>query len=98
MAAVIALGDALRSRRELHAEARRRAERAAVEREREASRRVEQERLRIARDLHDVLGHTVSVVALQADVAAEALPSDPDAAQAALRVVRATTRTAMRDL
>ncbi|MEV4461642.1 histidine kinase dimerization/phosphoacceptor domain-containing protein, partial [Microbispora sp. NPDC049633] len=77
MAAVIALGDGRRSRRLLRAEMRRREEAAAAEREREAARRTQEERLRIARELHDALGHTTTVISLQAAVAAEALPGDP---------------------
>jgi signal transduction histidine kinase len=98
LAAVIALGDAVRSRRGWRVETRRRARIARVEREQEAARRVEQERVRIARELHDVLAHTVSVIAIQADVAAEALPGDPAAAQAALGSIRSASRDALGEL
>src|SRR5262245_34839567 len=73
MAAVIALGEAVRSRRGWQAELRRQARAADLEREQETAHRVEQERLRIARDLHDVLAHTISIVSLHSDVAREAL-------------------------
>ncbi|WP_308282503.1 sensor histidine kinase [Pseudonocardia nigra] len=101
MAAVIALGDGVRSRRGWRAELRRQAAAAAAEREREASRRVEQERLRIARELHDVLAHTLSVVTLHTDVAREALEDDgPDlpAARHALAAVRTAAGGASREL
>jgi signal transduction histidine kinase len=101
MVAVVALGDAVRSRRGWRAELRRQAEAAAAEREREAARRVEEERLRIARELHDVLAHTLSVVTLHADVAREALEDEtPDVAAArdALVAVREAAGGATRDL
>ncbi len=98
MAAVIALGDSIRSRRGWQAELRRQARAAELERDQEAARRVEQERLRIARDLHDVLAHTISIVSLHSDVAREALRVDPDAAQTALHAVRTATTDASREL
>ena len=61
MAAVIALGDSVRSRRRWRAELRRQADAAQAEREQEAAHRVEHERLRIARELHDVLAPLRSI-------------------------------------
>ncbi|MBO0682073.1 MAG: sensor histidine kinase [Candidatus Dormibacteraeota bacterium] len=98
MAAALALGDAVRARRLLLAEAQRRQQQAASEREREAARRVEAERLRVARDVHDVLAHTVAVVSLQADVASEALADDPEAVRSALATIRASSSEANRQL
>jgi signal transduction histidine kinase len=98
MAAAIALGDAARGRRLLRAEALRRQQEAAAEREREGTRRVEAERLRIARDVHDVLAHTVAVVTLQADVAAEAMGDDPQTVRQALATIRAAGSEANRQL
>jgi len=98
MAAVIALGDSVRSRRGWQAEIKRRAQLAEVEREQEAARRVEQERMRIARELHDVLAHTVSVISVQADVATEALRDDPSAAETSLRAIRAASGEALGEL
>ncbi|MGH4012624.1 MAG: histidine kinase [Pseudonocardiaceae bacterium] len=98
MAAVIALGDSVRSRRRWRAELRRQARAAETEREQEAARRVEQERLRIARDLHDILAHTISIVSLHSDVAREALRDDPAAAETALLAVRAASNDASREL
>ncbi|OLT11503.1 hypothetical protein BJF78_04935 [Pseudonocardia sp. CNS-139] len=94
MVAVVALGDAVRSRR-------REAAAAAAEREREAAARVEQERLRIARELHDVLAHTLSVVTLHGSLAAEALddaPPDVPAARSAVAAVRDAAGGASREL
>jgi signal transduction histidine kinase len=91
MVAVVALGDGVRSRRLLHAAQERWAERVATD-------RVQQERLRIARDLHDVLAHSVAVVSVQAAVAAEAVRDDPDAAERALAAVREAGSAALADL
>ncbi len=55
-----------------------RAERAERTREEEARRRVAEERLRIARDLHDLLAHTITLVGVQTSVAAHVLAADPD--------------------
>jgi signal transduction histidine kinase len=101
MLAVVALGDAVRSRRRWRAELRRQAAAAAAEREREAAARVEQERLRIARELHDVLAHTLSVVTLHGNVAEEALadsPPDVSAARSAVAAVREAAGGASREL
>jgi MYXO-CTERM domain-containing protein len=81
MGAAIAFGDGVRSRRRF-----RDAVLAAAAADREHQ--VEQERLRVARDVHDVLAHTMSVVSLHADVAAESLADDPAAARTALRHIR----------
>jgi signal transduction histidine kinase len=97
-AAVIAFGDAVRSRRGWQDEIRRRAAAADLEREQEAARRVEQERLRIARELHDVLAHTLSVISIQSDVAAEALADDPSASRGALRAIRSVSGDALTEL
>lgn len=98
MAAVIALGDSVRSRRMLRQEMVRRERAAEIEREREAARRVEQERLQIARDLHDLLAHTISVISLHTDVATEALEDDPPRARRSLRSVRTACTQAVGEL
>lgn len=98
MAAVIALGDGIRSRRGWRAELAKQARAAVLEREQEAARRVEQERLRIARDLHDLLAHTVSVISLHTDVAREALYDDPDTAARSLTAARTACSGVVREL
>ncbi|MDJ1130453.1 sensor histidine kinase [Streptomyces iconiensis] len=55
-----------------------RAERAERTREEEAARRVAQERLRIARDLHDLLAHSITLIGVQTSVAAHVLVADPE--------------------
>jgi signal transduction histidine kinase len=113
MAAAVALGDAAHARRGWAAEVDRRLAEATADQERDARRRVESERLRIARELHDVLAHTVSVIAIQADVASEALTAataapitspgtgrgdDAEAAGAAVRAIRQASRDALGEL
>ncbi|GLZ62453.1 histidine kinase [Micromonospora sp. NBRC 107095] len=99
MLAVIALGDAVRNRRSLRAALARQAASAAEERRREAARQVEAERLRIAREVHDTLGHTMSVVTLQSAVAREALAdAEPGQAEAALAAIHAVSGSAMAEL
>ncbi|WP_394554151.1 histidine kinase [Agromyces sp. MMS24-JH15] len=68
-----AAGDATRSRRAYIAALAERAERAEATRESEARRRVAEERLRIARDLHDAVAHQIAVINLQSGVAARAV-------------------------
>ncbi|HEV6954210.1 MAG TPA: sensor histidine kinase [Promicromonospora sp.] len=80
VAAAIALGVAVR----LSREARQHEARAAEQ-------RLQAERLRIARDLHDMVGHNLSVIALHSNVAAEAVGRDDDAARGALEHVREAT-------
>jgi signal transduction histidine kinase len=94
----IAAGDASRSRRAHAAEVEERALRAEREREQEAGRRVVQERLRIARDLHDMVGHHLALINVQAGVAAHVLEAAPDQALSALAHVRQSSRAALNDL
>jgi signal transduction histidine kinase len=98
LAGTIAAGDAVRSRRRERAHAAERAATEAARRGEDARRAMERERARVARDVHDVLAHTVTVISLQADVAVEALPGDPAAAAAALGHVRTASREAGREL
>ncbi|MFC8903066.1 sensor histidine kinase [Micromonospora sp. NPDC057140] len=93
-----AAGDATRSRREYVAAVIERAERAEQTRESEARRRVTEERLRIARDLHDVVAHQISVISLNAGVASSALRSRPERAQESLGVIRSAARTVLTEI
>jgi signal transduction histidine kinase len=98
LAAVLLLGEAVRNRRGWSDEVRRRLQRAEEDREREAARRVEAERLRIARELHDVMAHTIAAVNVQAGVAADGIDDAPDETRAALRTIREQSREAMAEL
>jgi signal transduction histidine kinase len=70
-----------------------RAKRAIVQRETEATRRVAEERLRIARDLHDVIGHQVAMLSVHLGVAEIGLPSDAESSRQALVSARSSART-----
>jgi len=59
---------------------------------------VVEERLRIARDVHDLLGHSLSVVALKADLAGRLLPGDPGRAAAEITDVQQVARRALREV
>ena len=98
LSAVVLLGEAVRNRRAWTEEVRLRIQRADEDREREATRRVEQERLRIARDVHDVLAHTVAAINVQASAAADALGDAPDQAESSLRAIREQSRRAIAEL
>ncbi|MGW6057890.1 sensor histidine kinase [Streptomyces sp. NPDC055189] len=92
------LGEVVRGRRELLEEYAARAERAEADREREARRKVDLERVRIARELHDVVAHTVSAMTVQAGLALDALDSRPEVARTAMRQVRTSGKEAVREL
>jgi signal transduction histidine kinase len=91
-------GDAVRSRRAFVQAIRERAEKAERTREEEARRRVAEERLRIARDLHDVVAHHIALVNVQAGVAAHVMDKRPDQAKEALAHVREASRSALGEL
>ncbi|GAA5195349.1 sensor histidine kinase [Microbacterium jejuense] len=93
-----AVGDATRSRRDYITAITERAERAEQTREAEARRRVSEERLRIARDLHDAVAHQISVISLNAGVASSALASRPERAEQALATIRSAARTVLGEI
>jgi signal transduction histidine kinase len=97
-AAGLAIGVALRSRR-VATEARvlEAEERAEVERQ-SAARALAEERLRIAQELHDVVAHSMSVIAVQAGVGAHVLDSRPDQARAALDAISSTSRGTLSEM
>jgi signal transduction histidine kinase len=67
-------------------------------REQEAEQRAAQERMRIARDLHDVIAHTLTTINVQAATAAELLDRDPGHARAALETIEDASRDAIGEL
>ncbi|MFE1084607.1 MULTISPECIES: histidine kinase [Brevibacterium] len=95
-AAAIALGSVVRLIRETRTQSARIAALTTAEESRAAEARMHSERVRIARDLHDTIGHTLSVASLHTSVAAEAV--DPDDRAAALERVRGATSEALREL
>lgn len=96
--AALFLGWALSSHRAYVAEIEARAAAAERSREEEARRRVDAERLRIARELHDVLAHGIATINVQAAVAAHVLHDRPQHAEQALRTIKQTSREALREL
>jgi signal transduction histidine kinase len=98
LAAVLLLGEAVRNRRAWAAEVRARLARAEADREREAARRVQEERLRIARELHDVMAHTITGIGVQAGVAGDVIDDAPGQAKSSLTAIREQTREAMAEL
>jgi two-component system sensor histidine kinase DesK len=86
-AAMVAMGEIMRTNREL-VEARAEMARLAVA----------DERARFARDLHDLLGHSLSVIALKAQLARRRLPDDPETAAADVADIEAVTRDALREV
>lgn len=98
IAVAAALGDSAQSRRAYLRAVTERAERAEQTREAEALRRVSEERLRIARDLHDTVAHQISVISLNAGVASGAMETRPERAQEALGTIRGAARAALTDI
>lgn len=101
VALAVAVGEVARGRRDYLAEAERRAIEAERTREEVARRHANEERLRLARDLHDITAHTIAVIAIQAGVADEALDrveGCPEPVREAVRAIRGASRQAMAEL
>lgn len=96
--AAFAIGEASRNRRAYIAEVEERARRAEQSREQEARRRVGEERLRIARDLHDLVGHHIALISVQAGVAGHVFDEQPEKAKQAIAAVRTACRSALDEL
>ncbi|MGR6914128.1 sensor histidine kinase [[Actinomadura] parvosata] len=96
--ASIAFGGVTRNRRAYLSEARQHALDALLTKEEEARRRASEERLRIARELHDVLGHNISMINVQASAALHGIRKRPEEAEAALRTIKETSKETLREL
>jgi signal transduction histidine kinase len=92
------LGDSMRTRRAYFAQLEERAARLEKEREAQSKVAVAAERARIARELHDVVAHNVSVMVVQADGAAYVLDTTPDQAKKALETISSTGRQALAEM
>jgi signal transduction histidine kinase len=90
-AAAVLGGIAVASRRAYVASIRDRAEQ-------DARRRIDEERLRIARELHDVVAHTMATINVQAGVAAHVLPTRPEVAADALAAIKTSSKEGLREL
>nr|MDQ2725998.1 histidine kinase [Actinomycetota bacterium] len=67
-------------------------------REEESRRRVDAERLRIARELHDVVAHSIAMINVQSGVAAHVIDDRPDQAKEALVAIKGASKDALREL
>jgi signal transduction histidine kinase len=98
IAACWVLGYAVRTRRDYVAELTDRAARLEAAEGERAARAVVDERLRIARELHDVIGHSISLIAIQSEAAARSVRSNPDAVPAFLTRISAASRQALAEM
>ncbi len=98
IAVPVLAAEALRNRRSYIRVLLERVELAERSREEEAQRRAEQERSRIARDLHDVVAHTLTTINVQAGVAAHLLDRDPSQGRAALEMIETASHEALDEL
>jgi signal transduction histidine kinase len=93
-----ALGSAISSQRAVVAAATERAERAERTQEALARQRVAEDRLGIARDLHDVVAHQIAVINLHAGAATGALRDRPEDAERSLTIIRQASRTVLTEI
>lgn len=89
--AIAAAAEVLRSRRQQASEARQR-------RREQEQRRASEERVRIARELHDVLAHNISLINVQAGVALHLMDKDPEQARTALAAIKEESRGALQEV
>jgi signal transduction histidine kinase len=92
------LGESVRSRRAVAAEALERAWQAERTREEEARSRVNGERLRIAREVHDTVAHAIAIINVQAGVTAYLLDKKPEGARDALVTIEQTSAQALHEM
>jgi signal transduction histidine kinase len=93
-----AVGGYVAARRQWLAAERDRAARVAQLREEETRRRVDAERMRIARELHDVVAHSMAMINVQATAAAMLLAEDQEGTAAAIQAIRGASKSGLREL
>jgi signal transduction histidine kinase len=91
LAVLVIATEAVRLRRERTVETR-------ATRALDARRRASEERLQMARDLHDVIGHNISLINVQAGVGLDLMDTQPEQARAALAAIRAVSKDALGEL
>ena len=97
-AVVWIVGENVRGRRERLAQAEERAEHLEQERDADARQALSSERLRIAQELHDVVAHAMSVIAVQSGMGAHVIDTQPEEAKKALQAIETTSRSALDEL
>ncbi|NED97566.1 sensor histidine kinase [Phytoactinopolyspora alkaliphila] len=95
---VMAIGGAVYNRRAYLREVERRLRESELNRVAELERHTTEERLQIARELHDVLGHTISLIHVQAGAALHRMGKDTSQAEEALSAIKASSQEALREL
>jgi len=96
--AAYAIGSSFRNRRLLMQQLQERTAAAERERDEEAKRAVADERLRIAQELHDVVAHSMGVIAVQAGVGAHVIDKNPGEAKKSLEAIAATSRSTLTEI
>ncbi len=91
-------GSTVRNRRLYNAELEARNEALERERDEEAKRVLADERLRIAQELHDVVAHSMGVIAVQAGVGAHVIDQDPAEAKRSLEAIAGTSRSTLAEI
>ncbi|MFI6831895.1 sensor histidine kinase [Kribbella sp. NPDC050241] len=94
----VALGESVRTRRVIAADALERAELAERTREEEARARVDEERLRIAREVHDTVAHAIAIINVQSGVTAHLLDKRPERTREALEAIEQTSSKALHEM
>lgn len=97
-ALALAVGEAVRSQRAFVAATRDRAERGARERELETRQRLDEERVRIAQDVHDMVAHSIATISTQASVGVHVGRQEPAQAVEVLESIKAVSAQALHDL
>lgn len=93
-----ALGESVRTRRVIAADALERAELAERTRDEEARARVDEERLRIAREVHDTVAHAIAIINVQSGVTAHLLDKRPERTREALESIEQTSSQALHEM
>ena len=91
-------GSTMRNRRLYGEQLEQRAAQLEKDRDEEARRAVAEERLRIAQELHDVVAHSMGVIAVQAGVGAHVIDTDPAEAKKSLEAISQTSRTTLTEI
>jgi signal transduction histidine kinase len=97
-ACAMAVGVAIGSRRQTMESLKERARLAELNREEEARRSVDEERLRIARELHDVVAHSIVTISVQAGMASHVFDTQPEQARAAIGEIRKLSKETLQEL